>query len=59
MDSREKDNKGNRGLTILVRLKPTYLIALPGHLGRQAPDLLLALLDLYSKLSGHALGYNL
>ena len=59
MDSREKDNKGNRELTIHVRPKPAHLIALPGHLSLQAPDLLLALLDLHGEPGGHALGCNL
>ena len=55
----EEDNKGNRELTIHVRPKPTHLIALPGHLSLQAPDLLLALLDLHGEPGGHALGCNL
>ena len=33
MDSREKDNMGNRRLTVHVRPKPAHLIALLGHLG--------------------------
>ena len=59
MDSREKDNKENRRLTVHVRPKPAYLIALPGHLDLQAPDLLLALTDLRGEPGGHALGSNL
>ena len=59
MDSREKYTKENRGLTVHVRLKPAHLIALPGHLDLQAPNLLLALPDLHDKPGGHALGYNL
>ena len=59
MDSREKDNKGNRRLTIHVRPTPTHLIALMGHLSLQALDLFLVLIDLHGEPSGHALGYNL
>jgi len=59
MDSREKDNKGNRRLTVHVRPKPAHLIALPGHLGLQASDLILALTDLHGEPGGHALGHNL
>ena len=74
MDSREKDNKGNQRLTVHVHPKPTHLIALPGHLSLQAPDLFLALLALPSHLGldrflaltdlrgepgGHALNRNL
>ena len=59
MDSREKDNKGNWGLTVHVRPKPTHLIAQPSHLSLQAPDLLLALIDLRGESGEHALGCNL
>ena len=59
LDSREKDNKGNRRLTVHVCLKPAHLIALPGHLSLQAPDLLLALPDLHGEPGGHTLGCNL
>ena len=59
MDSREKDNKGNHRLTIHVHPKPAHLIALPGHLGLQASDLFLALLDILREPGGHTLGYNL
>ena len=59
MDSGEQVNKGNRRLTIHVHPKPAHLIVLPGHLGLQAPDLLLALPDLCVEPIGHALGYNL
>ena len=58
-DSREKDNKGNQRLTIHVHPKPTYLIALLGHLGLQAPNLFLALTDLHGEPNRHALGCNL
>ena len=33
MDSREKDNKGNRRLTVHICPKLAHLITLPGHLG--------------------------
>ena len=46
MDSRKKDNKGNRRLTVHVRLKPAHLITPLGHHGLQALDLFLALLAL-------------
>ena len=59
MDSREKDNKGNQGLTVHVRPKPAHLITLPGHLGLQAPNLLLALPNLHGEPGEHALGCNL
>ena len=59
MDSREKDNMGNRELTVHVHPKPTHLIALPGHLGLQASDLFLALTDLRSEPDAHALSCNL
>ena len=59
MDCREKDNKGNRRLTIHVCPKLAYLIELLGHLDLQASDLFLALTDLCGKPGGHALGYNL
>ena len=59
MDSREKDNKGNQKLTVHVRLKPTQLIMLLGHLGLQVPDLFLELTDLRGELGKHALGHNL
>ena len=59
MDSRKKDNKGNRRLTIHVRPKPAHLVTLPGHLGLQAPDHFLALTDLRGEPGGHALVYNL
>ena len=58
-DSREKDNKGNRRLTVHVRPKPTHLIVLPGHLGLQVLYVFLALTDHRGKPSGHALGRNL
>ena len=59
MDSREKDNKRNQRLTIHVHSKPTYLIALLGHLGLQAPDLFLVLIDLHDEPRRHALDHNL
>ena len=52
-------NKRNRRLTVHIRSKPTHLIALPGHLDLQVPDLLLALPDLRGEPGGHALGCNL
>ena len=49
MDSREKDSKGNRRLTVHIRPKPAHLIVLLGHLGLQAPNLFLALTDLHGE----------
>ena len=59
MDSREKDNKGNRRLTIHIHLKLAHLIVLSSHLGLLALDLFLALTDLRGEPGGHALGHNL
>ena len=59
MDSREKDNKGNRRLTIHVRPMPTPLIASLEHLGLQVLDLFLALSDLRGKPGRHDFGHNL
>ena len=59
MDSGEKDNKGNRRLIVHVCLKPAHLIALPGHLSLQAPDLFLALTALRGKPGRHDFGHNL
>ena len=59
MDSREKDNKGNRRLTVHICPKLAHLITLPGHLGLQVLDLFLALTDLRGEPSGHAFGCNL
>ena len=59
MDSREKDNKGNRRLTVHVHSKLAHLIVLPSHLDLQVLDLLLALTDLRGEPSGHALDNNL
>ena len=59
MDFREKDNKGNRRLTVHIRPKLVHLITLPGHLGLQASDLFLALTDLRGEPGRHALRRNL
>ena len=59
MDSREKDNKGNQRLTVHVRPKLTHLIAMPGHLSLQVPDLFLALIDLPGEPDRHTLSLNL
>jgi len=59
MDSREKDNKGNRRLIVHVRSKLAHLITLPGHLGLQASDIFLVLIDHHGDPGGHALGRNL
>ena len=59
MDSRETNNKGKWGLTVHVHPKPAHVIALSGHLGLQAPDLLCSLPDLCGELGGHSLGCNL
>ena len=59
MDSREKDNTGNRRLTVHVRSKLAHLIALPDHLGLQVSNLFLVLTDLHGEPSRHTLGRNL
>ena len=58
-DSREKDNKGNRRLTVHVCPKPAHLITLLGHLGLQVSYLFLALTDLHGEPGGHTLSCNL
>ena len=59
MDSREKTQQEKPKTYHSHPPKAGALIPLPGQLGLQAPDLLLALLDLRGEPSGHALGYNL
>ena len=59
MDSREKDNKGNRRLTVHVRPKLAHLITLSGHLGLQVSNLFLVLTDLHGEPNGHTLSRNL
>ena len=59
MDSREKDNKGNRRLTVHVHSKLAHLIMPPGHLGLQAPDLFLTLTDLRGEPGRHTINCNL
>jgi hypothetical protein len=59
VDSEKKDNKGNHGLTFHVHPELAHLLALPDHLGLQAPDLFLALTDLHGEPDSHTLSLNL